>query len=263
MKRRWIKAFLIFMVVMASLLLGGVYGIFHTTAGARQLLSLVEGQLDDALELGEISGTLSSGLEIDTIDFRDVNMTVTLDKVRLAVGPKFFPLLVQIHFLEVSTLKIRQGNPPAAITQTTETTDLGETLASLALPIPVILSRLELGSIEYFSPSGAPVFSAEHISSAVQLHDVLDIGHLALESGQSRIELNGSLGLSAPFPVSLDSRASLALDGETIGNLDSIDVQAIFRGELEKSLQINITTAAPELTISGELAHLGPVAKIH
>ncbi len=256
MKRRWIKAFLIFMVVIASLLLGGVYGILHTTAGARQLLSLVEGQLDDSLKLGAISGTLSSGLEIDTIDFRDVNMAVTLDKVRLAVGPKFFPLLVQIHFLEVSTLKIRQGNPPAAITQTTDTTDLGETLASLALPIPVILSRLELGSIEYFSPSGAPVFSAEHISSALQLHDVLDIGHLALESGQSRIELNGSLGLSAPFPVSLDSRASLALDGETIGNLDNIDVQAIFRGELEKSLQINITTATPELTISGELHEL-------
>jgi translocation and assembly module TamB len=256
MKRRWLKVFLIFMVVIASLLMGGVYGILHTTAGARLLLSFVEGQLNDSLELGVISGTLSSGLEIDTIDFRDVSMAVTLDSTRLAVEPKFFPLLIQIHFLEVSTLKIRQGNPPAESTQTVDTVDLGETLASLALPIPIILSRLELGSIEYFSPSGAPVFSAEHISSALQLHDVLDVGHLALESNQSRIELNGSLGLSAPFPVILNSKASLALDGETIGGLESIDVQASLHGELEKSLEINITTATPEITISGELHEL-------
>jgi len=65
MKRRWIKVFLIFMVLMAGLLLGGIYGILHTTAGARQLLSLVEGQLDDSLELGRISGTISSGLRTD------------------------------------------------------------------------------------------------------------------------------------------------------------------------------------------------------
>ncbi len=256
MKHRWIKVFLIFMMVMTSLLLGGVYGILHTTAGARQLLSFVEGQLDDALELGEISGTLSSGLEIDTIDFRDVNMAVTLDGTRLAVEPEFFPLLIQIHFLEVSTLKIRQGNPPAESTQTADAVDLGETLASLALPVPVILSRLELGSIEYFNPSGALVFSAEHISSELQLHAGLDIGHLALESNQSRIELDGSLGLSAPFPVFLNSKASLALDGETTGGLESIDVQASLRGELKKSLEINITTATPEITISGEFHEL-------
>jgi translocation and assembly module TamB len=113
-----------------------------------------------------------------------------------------------------------------------------------------------LGGIEYFDPSGALGFSVEHISAALQLHDVLDIGHLALESNQSKIELDGSLGLSAPFPVSLDGRASLMLDGETIGNLENIDVQAMLRGELEKSLQINITTATPELTISGELHEL-------
>ena len=236
MNRRWLKVFLIFMVFITSLLLGGVYGILHTTAGARLLLYFVEGQLNDSLELGEISGTLGSGLKIDTIYFRDVAIAVTLDKTRLAVEPKFFPLLIQIHFLEVSTLKIRQESPPAEITQTTDTVDLGETLASLALPVPVILSRLELGSIETFSPSGAPLFSAEHISSALQLHDVLEVGHLALESNQSRIELDGSLGLSAPFPVSLNSKASLALDAETIGGLESIDVQASLLGELGKSL---------------------------
>jgi len=256
MKRRWIKVFLIFMVLMAGLLLGGIYGILHTTAGARQLLSLVEGQLDDSLELGRISGTISSGLAIDTIVYRDVDLTVSLEKTRLAVEPKLFPLLIHIRFIEISALQIRQGNPPAEIAQATDTTNLGEILASLALPFPVILSRLELGGIEYFDPSGALGFSAEHISAALQLHDVLDIGHLALESNQSKIELDGSLGLSTPFPVSLDAKASLMLDGETIGNLENIDVQAMLRGELEKSLQINITTATPELTISGELHEL-------
>ena len=256
MKRRWVKVFLIFMVLMAGLLLGGIFGILHTTAGARQLLSFVEGQLDDALELGKISGTISSGLDIDSIEYRDVNLTVSLDKTRLAVEPKLFPLLVQIRFIEVSTVQIRQGNPPAKITQSTDTADLGETLASLALPFPVILSRLELGGIEYFDPSGALGFSAEHISSALRIHDVLDVGHLALESNQSRIELDGSLELSAPFPVSLDGRVSLALDGEIIENLENINVQATLRGELEKNLEINITTATPELTISGELHDL-------
>jgi translocation and assembly module TamB len=214
MKRRWLKVFLIFMVVVAGLLLGGVYGILHTTAGARLLLSFVEGQLDDTLELGGISGTISSGLDIDTIVSRDLNFTVTVDKTRLAIEPKFFPLLIHIGFIEVSTVQIRQGNPTAEIPQSTGTEDLGEILASLVLPFPVILSRLELGGLEYFDHSGELVFSAEHISSALQLHDVLDIGHLALESNQSRIELDGSLGLSAPFPVSLNARANLALNPE-------------------------------------------------
>ena len=256
MNRRWLKFFLIFVVLVAGLLLGGVYGILHTTAGARLLLSVVEGQLDDSLEIGEIAGTLSSGLDIETINFRDVGLAVNLDKTRLAVEPRFFPLRIQIHFIEVRALLIRQGTPSADSAEPADLQALGETLASLALPFPVILSRMELSAIEYFDHSDALVFSAEHISSALQLDDVLDIGHLALDSDQSRIELGGSLGLSAPFPVSLDSKASLALDGETMGNLENIDVRASLLGELEKSLEINITTAAPELTISGELHEL-------
>ncbi len=225
MKHRWVKVFLISMVVVTGLLLGGVYGILHTTAGARLLLFIVENQLGDSLELGEISGTIGSGLDIESIDFRDLNLAVTLDKIRLAIDPELFPLLVQIRFAEISTLQIRQGNSQAEITQSTDPADSGETLASLALPFPVILSRLELADFEYLDHSGARVFSAQHITSAVQLHDVLDIGHLALESKQFRIELNGSLGLSAPFPVSLNARANLTLDGETIGNLEYMDVQ--------------------------------------
>ena len=72
MKRHWIKALLVFTVLVASLLLGGVYGILHTTTGARLLLSLVAGQLDASLELEGIAGALSSGLEIDTTDYRDM-----------------------------------------------------------------------------------------------------------------------------------------------------------------------------------------------
>ncbi|MEE8338993.1 MAG: translocation/assembly module TamB domain-containing protein [Xanthomonadales bacterium] len=225
MKRHWIKAFFVFAVFVASVLLGSFYGILHTTAGARLLLSQLEGQLDDALALEGISGTLSSGLDIDTIDFRNASLAVRLNQTRLAVEPKFFPLRIHVRFIEVSTVQIRQGNPPAEVTQSTDAANLGESLALLALPFPVVLSRLELGDIEYFDPSGALVLSAEHISSALRLHDVLDIGHLALESNQSRIELGGSLGLSAPFPVSLHAKASLALDGETIGNLEYMHVQ--------------------------------------
>ena len=225
MKRHWIKALLVFTVLVASLLLGGVYGILHTTTGARLLLSLVAGQLDASLELGEISGTLSSGLDIDTIDFRDVSLVVKLDQTRLAVEPKFFPLHIQIRFVEVATVQIRQRTPLAESSEPAGFQALDETPASLALPFPIILSRLELGGIEYFDHLNVLVFSAEHISSALQLHDVLDIGHLVLESGQSRIELDGSLGLSAPFPVSLNARANLTLDGETIGNLEYMDVQ--------------------------------------
>jgi len=225
LKRHRIKAFFIFAALVASLLLGSFYGVLHTTAGARLLLSQVEGQLDDALAMEGISGTLSSGLDIDTIDFRNESLTVRLDQTRLAVEPKFFPLRIHVSFIEVSSVQIRQDNSPAEITQATDTANLEGSLASLALPFPVILSRLELGGIEYFDPSGALVLSAEQISSALRLHDVLEIGHLALKSNQSIIELGGSLGLSAPFPVSLTASASLALDGETIGNLEYMNVQ--------------------------------------
>jgi len=222
-KRRWVKVFLVSMVLVSGLLLGGLIGILHSTTGARLLLSIVENQWGDSLEIGEVSGTISSGLAVDTIDFRDADLSITLDKIRLAIDPELFPLLVQIRFIEISSLQIRQRKPPSQITQSTDSAELRETLASLVLPFPVILSRLRLDSFEYYDDSGVLAFSAARISSAGQLHDVLDIGHLALESKQSRIELDGSLGLSAPFPVSLNARVSLALREETVENRDNID----------------------------------------
>jgi autotransporter translocation and assembly factor TamB len=62
--------------------------------------------------------------------------------------------------------------------------------------------------------------------------------------------------LSAPFPVSLNSKVDIALDENTTGSLDSIEVQGSLRGDLENSLAINFTTTAPEVTINGKLLKL-------
>ena len=264
MKHRWVRVILIITVLVAGLLMGGAYGILHTTTGARLLLSIVENQWGESLKLGEVSGTIGSGLDIETIDFRAANLTVTLNKIRLAIDPDLFPLLVQIRFVEISSLQIRQGRPQAEITQSVDPADLGETLASLALPFPVILSKLELGGFEYFDHSGTLVFSTQHISSALQLDDVLDIGYLVLESNQSRIELNGSLGLSAPFLVALSARASLALHEERVEdpqNFDAFSIESLVlnsQGRIDDyKLEINSTLHIPgmgpiSLVLSGK-----------
>ncbi len=227
MKRNWLKTFLVFTVLVAGLLLGTFYGILHTTAGARLLVYVVENQLGESLELGEISGSVGAGLDIDTIDFRNVNLAIRANKTRLAVKLTVFPITFKIRFLEISSLQIRQENPPAKSTGMADTQEIEEILASLALPFPVILSRLELDGIEYFDHSGALVFSAEHISSAVHLHNVLDISHLALEAKQTKIALDGRIGLSPPFPVALNARAKQAPYSENGQAGDGLFVESL------------------------------------
>ncbi len=256
MKRRWIKVFLVFLAVTTILLLGSVFGIFHTSSGAKMLLSFIESRLNGSLIVEGVDGSFSAGLEIDEIEFRDLNLTINVGKARVVASPEFFPLHLKIKVIDISTVRIRQGIAGAEIARSENTGGLEGILASLVLPVPLIVSKLEVGRIEFLSPSGELLISAENISSAFQLHNVLEIEHLELESDRSRIELAGSLGLSAPYPVMLNCKASMVLNAETTGSLEEIDIQASLSGELEKSLKIEMTSVNPELTIKGHLQKL-------
>jgi translocation and assembly module TamB len=250
MKRRWVKTILFFSVLVAVLPLCGVYGVLHTTSGARLLLSFIEDRMNDSLEIRGVLGSFSSGLEIDRIGFRDQQLGIILKKTRLALEPGVFPLRVHINYFETSSVQFQQRIPAAESAQSTDVSDFGKALASLAPPFPVVLTRLEVGRLEAFDSSGILVLSLDNISSALRLHDVLDIKHLALESSQYSGQLHGSIGLSTPFPISLNSKASLALDGETLEILENIDAQASLHGELKNKLEIKISTATPELTFN-------------
>ena len=256
MKRRGVKAFLFFTVLVVVLPLCGVYGVLNTPSGARLLLSLVESRMSGSLEIQGVYGSFSSGLDIDSIDFRDQEITINLKNTQIALKPGFFPLRVQLTYLETPSVQIRQRNPKAEIAPSANAADFGEILASLSPPVPVILTRLKVDRFEYFDSSGILVLTLENISSALRLHDVLDIRHLVLESRSFSVELDGSLGLSTPFPVSMNSKTSMALDVTTMGNLENIDAQSSFRGSLENSLEIKITTAIPELIVNAEFQNL-------
>ncbi len=253
MKHRGLKILLISMVVTASLLLGGVYGILHTTAGARLLLSLLEERLDDSLKIEGISGNISSGLDIAMIKYRDESKVIRVNKTRFAVVPEFFPLQIQVRFIEVASLHIRQEASSAEDSEPLDLEALSKVLESLAPPFPIILSRLELDIIAYSGPSGTPVFSAQHISSALQLDQVLDLKHLALESKKSRLELEGKVGLSVPFPVSLNGKASLILDKEISGTIETFEIQGrISDYEFEAKSLLHIPNLDPvSLELSG------------
>jgi translocation and assembly module TamB len=253
MNRRWVKIILFSTVLVAALPLWGIYGVLHTTSGARLLLSLIENQMNDSLEIKGVQGNFSSGLDIDRIAFRDPELGIILKKTRFVLEPGGFPLRVHINYFEISSVQIQQRNPAADSAQSAAVADLAETLASLASPYPIIITRLEVGSLETFDSSGVLVLTLDNISSALQLHDVLDIDHLALESSRFSGELQGSLGLSAPFPVSLNIKTSLALNGDVMGNRENIDAQASLHGDLINSLAIKITTATPELTVNIQL----------
>ena len=259
MIRSWlkpIKILLLITAVITVLLVGGINAVLYTEAGARLVFSIAQKQLGDALEIEKITGTIGSGLEIRSIGFRSEEISLRAEKARLALTPEFFPFTIQIPYVELASLEIRQDETFVEAAEPGESIALNETLSSLALPFPVNLSSLDLGVIEYFDNSGALVFSASQFSSSMRLFDALEVGHLAIKAEGSAIEVNGSLGLSAPFPVSLNSKADIALDENTAGGLDGIEIQASLQGDLENKLVINLTTTNPGVTVSGELLEL-------
>jgi translocation and assembly module TamB len=251
-----LKTLLLITAVVAVLLVGGIYAGLYTTTGARLVFSIAQNQLGDALDIEEITGVIGSGLELESIGFRSEDMILRAEKVRLALAPEFFPFAIQIEYLEIASLEIRQGEASVDTGEPAESTAVNEILSSLALPFPVNLSSLDLDLIEFFDNNGALVFSASRFSSSMSLFDALDVGHLTIEAEGSAVELSGSFGLSAPFPISLNSKADIALDEDATGGLDSIEIQASLHGDLENSLEIDLTTIAPEVTISGELQEL-------
>jgi hypothetical protein len=84
-------------------------------------------------------------------------LTLRAESARLALVPEFFPFTIQIRYVELASLKVRQGAPSVEAPEPEEGKALNDLLSSLALPFPVNLSSLDLGVIEYFDSSGALV----------------------------------------------------------------------------------------------------------
>ena len=74
------------------------------------------------------------------------------------------------------------------------------------------------------------------------------------------IELDGSLGLSAPFPVSLNARVSLALREETVENRDNID--AFFLESLVLTSQGRIDDYKLETKSILHVPGMGPISLV-
>lgn len=265
----------ILLILTASLWLW----LTRSEAGARFAIGQAAG-LVEQLDYDSLSGGLASGLVIDDLRFAHAGSRVSASRlelkarIELFAGPRVVVSHLRGHGFDVHLPAADATAEPAA-----EAFDL----ASLALPIDVLVESLDLGEINLHH--GETVTVIERLSLAAAWGQSIELVRLALvsrdygrlnASGRWNLESNGAgqLKLSAAIDLAENTRQTLQLDvhgpidalefeldsagparisgsGELHGLPQSPSVDTELSGELSgwPDLPVNIT--ALELALSG------------
>ena len=255
MTKRRLAIVLVIPLLLAVILIGGLYGALHTNTGARWILSGLQGQLPGKLELSRPDGDLATGLLLKNISYRDPGFSATADEIGLAVSLDLLPLSIRIKSLRILSLQMQAlpGEPGEAPRGDPSFPDK---LSSLAPPLRVDLEDLTVDGFTFLDADGSPIVTVERLAAAVLLHEKLQVRTLVIEMDNNRYQLDGSMVLAEPFPIeaNLNSKMSLVLLED--GRLTDFDIQSRFEGKLSERLDIALTSLEPAVTVTGTLHDL-------
>ena len=249
-KRRLTIALALPVVLLASILLCTLYLALHTSMGAHWILAALEGQLPGKLEMAEPEGNLDAGLLLPSVSYVEPELSVKADRIRLAISLEIFPLAVRINTLHIQSLNVEQlSDEPGQSSP-------GDTLTSLALPIPVYLDDLLINGLLFTNQADAPGYTADRLAIIGWIHREIQVDKLVLEKDRNHLLLDGNLGLAEPYPVEMSLGSELSLNLQDGSEPTDLGIQATFQGSLAQQLELKLASQEPLVTARATLRNL-------
>lgn len=251
MKRR--SARLLLVVVFALIVAGSgaALWLLHSSAGARWLWTRVENASGDRLSAASIEGTLSGGLTMRDLRYRDDARAVAIERVVLDINPDLFPTRLVIESLRVESVLLEPQASPAAADDG-EPLRLAEILARLKLPIPLLVRQAIVTDVETVRGDGVRQVLLSSLELRGQHFESIDVTELELVTPDVELTLAGGLELAAPFAIAPGTRLTVATAGE-----QPLRAAIELGGSLEDA-DLKITGESPAVSVTGTMALLEP-----
>ncbi|MEM7053259.1 MAG: translocation/assembly module TamB domain-containing protein [Pseudomonadota bacterium] len=239
MKRilKWLALVLIALLLIMLVLW---WWLSSTRSGAEWALAQVHNRVEQ-LNWNTLSGSLSDGLVLENVQFRQAGMEAEMDRLELAVGVRpGRPLRVTIKRLHIDGLDI--ALPEAQAQEANEPFALGD----YSLPITLNLQKVRMRNVVIQPPPAEQAdaqtvepIEIQRLELAGLVHHEIRLDLLELELAPFQLEAKGRQGLSEPWRSELDLGFDWQVDADTLQQL-----QLSTDGDLQ-TLMINISAAGP------------------
>ncbi len=210
MKRRY--RFLIGVSAALALVIAAFAWLVATESGARWLFARAQPYLPDALTIGTLSGTITSGLTAESASWNDAATNVAIERVFIDV--RILPLLsrrVYVDRLDVTEARVELADGERAA-------DAGGGLPDISLPIDLWILDSSITALEIVRDGSTLEIEAVHLAARMEGSD-LEIDRLALDSDLFSLTVEGRLRLARKYRGSANVVWSFTPDREFAGRL--------------------------------------------
>jgi len=212
-----------FLVIPAVLVLSGFLGwwwLLNTESGARWIVEKATSAAAAPIEIGKISGDISSGLIMETLRFEGDSARIEAKTLEIAASIGFFPITVDVPRLHVVGLRIQ------STASSSEETSSGKPAEAFEPPFPLAFGDIQISGIEYLDSTGEDALIIDSIEAAGSLDKSLVLDRLVIASPEDQLEISGRLSLTEPYAMDLKFRSGgrFILDGSLAGDTDSAEI---------------------------------------
>ena len=245
-------------VLGAMLVVGAVlwYWLLHTESGANRIWLIAQNATNGQLSGSTIKGDLSSGANLEKLNWQSDAVDVSVRSVSVAVDLDLLPFIVNITTARADTVDVQLLEVGEV---ESEPQSPGEVAAGLQLPVEVHIEELSSGPITLSRPDADPV-SIDGLNLSAYWHERLEIYGLDVRKDDAQASVSGTVELRDEIPLELfvsgqapEVRADLTLRGDLDRTAFDVSVsgmpgRAFGEGELVISdtvsvrADVNVTT---------------------
>ncbi len=214
----------------------------HSSATPERLVRFANRYLPQPIVLGGVTGSLASGLRVESLDIPAPPMHVRIEQLELGVGDwSLFGRSLDLTRLSAARVRVLLGpasNEPAT------------TPANLGLPLDLTVAQLHIG--ELLVERGEPLVRVDDIGGELALgRRGLGVRAFSARLGDSRLTLAGQLGSRQPFAIDMGGTLSSRL--QIGGQAEATPVQVVWRAlDSLVALQLNAgITGGPDQRARG------------
>ena len=236
----------VFVIVAVGVL--AVLFVVNTEAGTAWAIAKARTFMPPALELGNVRGTLASGVSTDRIAWRQTGLAIEARSVRVDLA--VWPLLrrrVVLSTVNARSVDVYRSKGDAS----------GGPPSDVELPVDISVERVEIGGLSVRSPASDTELG--RVAGSARLDgSTLHVGRLEVDhpSGSVRLVGNANLTDNYPFEAKVDYGWS---DGDEVsvagrltvdGNLESISVRNSLTTPIAINTTGNVALDSPDLESS-------------
>ena len=196
--------------------------VVATPFGLRIAIDVAEPYLPAALDLGQVGGTLASGVVLRDAAWRDGRVTVEVDELELALNP--WPLIrrdVRLRRLHARGVGVEVG--PARAGGQTDAAD-GEPFR-FRMPVPLAVRNARLEDVRVSVPGWTRTAERIELTAAMR-GSRLGVGRLTMASDWLELQTRGEGTLEPPYRLRLNADWRYRLDGRALAGSGRLEGDA-------------------------------------